>query len=65
MSGLILAIVTFMTCQASLMNLRSRSVAAGVMDNTALACNYDSIYTDVGKRLHTLPFHPTLGVPQS
>ena len=42
----------------------TRGAVARVAGNAALHCMYDAMY-QCGKRLHTLPSHPTLDEPQA
>ena len=61
MSGLLLAIVMIMTPQTPLLKSLNQNTAAEVMGITALV----TVCTSEGKRLHTLPSHPTLLEPQT
>ena len=63
-SGLLSAIVIFVTGQTPLFKiLESRIAAAGMSGNALPVCT--TVCASVGKRLHTLPSYPTLGEPES
>ena len=57
-----LLIVIVMTWQSALLKPQSQDAAVGMAGNTALV--YITVWTGVGKWLHTLPSHPTPGEPQ-
>ena len=62
MSGLLSAIVIFVTNFIIEIPEVGVQLAARVAGNTALV--YMTVCASVGKRLHTLPSHPIMGQPQ-